>query len=374
MNEAGFGELLDLVYGSIVEPDLWVNVIERIADGTGGQLGWLSQLNVRNGSGSGVLARVDPAIVPAYFEHFAPRNPFVKFSRLHNPSVPWTPKVMVDDEQLPRDMLIKTEYYNDHMAAQQANHVLLIDLAVEGLDVVTVNIGRSEKHGRFTGEDIRVAEALLPHLIRAYKLSGIFSGVGDLSDLHSASVYLSDQGVFIVDPHGRLKEVNQTGETMIGRRDCLRLVGGRLVALTTDASKTLQALIARAASTDPGVRTGGSMALPSSAGRPLSLKVVPLKQAPVFTNVASVLVTVTDLGCEQTVSGQRLREFFGLTAAEARIATALFEGATPKQIAQKNGVSINTIRAQLASIYDKTGTTGQSELARLMTREAFNSR
>ena len=40
----------------------------------------------------------------------------------------------------------------------------------------------------------------------------------------------------------------------------------------------------------------------------------------------------------------------------------------PKEIAEKNGVNINTVRAQLASIYDKTGTTGQSDLSRLMTR------
>ena len=53
---------------------------------------------------------------------------------------------------------------------------------------------------------------------------------------------------------------------------------------------------------------------------------------------------------------------FDLTPGEARVALATFDGSSPEQIAQQHAVSINTIRAQLRSIFGKTGTTRQAEL------------
>lgn len=45
----------------------------------------------------------------------------------------------------------------------------------------------------------------------------------------------------------------------------------------------------------------------------------------------------------------------GLTSAETEVVQALAEGACPKRIACRRDVSICTVRAQLHSIYEKTG-------------------
>jgi DNA-binding CsgD family transcriptional regulator len=368
MNGESYSELLDLIYESVVEPNLWVKVIERVADSVGGNSGWLSQLKITDGSGSGVLARIDPAAATRYLDYYGSVNPFTKFARLHDRSVPWTPRVMVDEEQFPREFLTRTEYYNDHMAPLDCNYALLIDLVAHGDEVVTVNISRATKRGQFDGQDIEFAETLLPHLIRALKLGGVFSDLRVLSDERAAALDRSNRGIFIVDRRCAVRHVNRLAECLIGRHDCLRIAAGKLIAINADATRSLYALVARAASIDPQVRSGGSMALPSSIGRPLSLTVAPLKRELVFTCEASALVCVTDLATELTISDDKLRALFGLTAAEARVARLLFEGGAPKDIAVKSQVSLNTIRVQLASIYAKTGTTGQSELLRLMMR------
>ena len=54
-----------------MEPDLWVPVMERFADMMGGNSAWLSRLSVADGTGSGVLARLDPAYSAIYLDHFA---------------------------------------------------------------------------------------------------------------------------------------------------------------------------------------------------------------------------------------------------------------------------------------------------------------
>jgi DNA-binding CsgD family transcriptional regulator len=63
-----------------------------------------------------------------------------------------------------------------------------------------------------------------------------------------------------------------------------------------------------------------------------------------------------------------LLALYGLTDAEARVALALFEGATSIEIARRFCVSLNTVRSQLARTFEKTGARGQADLVRLLAR------
>lgn len=64
---------------------------------------------------------------------------------------------------------------------------------------------------------------------------------------------------------------------------------------------------------------------------------------------------------------EMLQFAYGVTAREAETALCLLDGLSPGEIAERCGVSINTIRTHLKRIYDKIGVTGQTELvARLL--------
>lgn len=65
-----------------------------------------------------------------------------------------------------------------------------------------------------------------------------------------------------------------------------------------------------------------------------------------------------------------VRESFGLTAAEARLARKLHEGRSLAEAAKDLGVSINTVRNQLRAIFDKMGLARQSDLVRALTELA----
>ena len=82
----------------------------------------------------------------------------------------------------------------------------------------------------------------------------------------------------------------------------------------------------------------------------------------------AVIVCVTDLEAGVSLPQQHLRELFGLTAAESRVAIALFEGLDPREASVHLGLGLTTVRTHLASIFGKTGATSQVELARLMMR------
>ena len=63
-----------------------------------------------------------------------------------------------------------------------------------------------------------------------------------------------------------------------------------------------------------------------------------------------------------------LRESFGLTPAETRLAARLRDGLTLKDAAAELGVSVNTVRNQLRAIFDKLGLSRQSDLIRALTQ------
>ena len=83
---------------------------------------------------------------------------------------------------------------------------------------------------------------------------------------------------------------------------------------------------------------------------------------------ASVLVSIADPEARMALPAERLRELFGLTAAEARLTLSLRRGETLQAACERYDVSPHTVRVQLTSIFRKTQTNRQSELMSLMTR------
>jgi DNA-binding CsgD family transcriptional regulator len=191
----------------------------------------------------------------------------------------------------------------------------------------------------------------------------------------------SPHGLILASPDGRLRFANLAAERLLAEAGGLRAVGGRLTAARPEDARRLREMIASAGA-QPGDgggevggdvardgRTGGCMALPApSRASPLSVTVTPMEPAGSRALGAGrfVLVCVTDLDTGAVLPEQRLRELFGLTTAEARVAQALFEGHSLSEVAAALGLSRNTVHVQLGRIFEKTGVNRQSGLMRLM--------
>jgi len=102
--------------------------------------------------------------------------------------------------------------------------------------------------------------------------------------------------------------------------------------------------------------------------RDLALHAVPIGEGDVQ---ARTMVILVDLSTTPQPRSEVLEKLFGLTAAEARLAIQIGRGDTPADIALENGVSIATVRSQLASVFAKTQTSRQAELVALLARVAI---
>jgi len=367
------GEMLDLVYGAAFEPDQWVKVMERLADHIGGEGGAMSRLNMQDGDGAVVLSRLDPAVLPKYFDHFATRNPLSNVEDAHAYMRDWTPKIITDEDWMPKADLVRSEYYNDFLVPQDIHSTVMIRLGSEGMNISVISLTRSRRKDQFSGEDLAFARWIHPHMVRSFALGRKFVEQKRFGSDLIGAIDRSDHGVFVLEADGLVRFANRAADALVREGGPLRLVGGQLTASHPDAARGLGALVRAAATPGSSPRRGGSMPIPCpNRRRPLSLTVAPLapERISVFETRASAIVWVTDLEAGLAPPEQKLRALFGLTQAETRVALALFEGATPKEAAEQMQVSFHTVRAQLARVFDKTGVNRQAELIRLMMRTA----
>ena len=82
---------------------------------------------------------------------------------------------------------------------------------------------------------------------------------------------------------------------------------------------------------------------------------------------SKTILTLTDLDEKGAASIDGLQRAFGLSASEARVASALTEGDTVEKIAATLRVSPFTVKSHLGAIFVKTGTNRQGELVALLS-------
>lgn len=370
MGQLAEDRLVDRIYAAAIDPSLWPAVIEAVADEIGALQACLTRLSHVDGDGEGIVARIDPASVAAYYDYYRTRNVFTLVDDLDAWRRGWRPTVVSTGDCLPLDDYYRSEYFNDFMRPQDAGATLHIRLDLTETTSAAIAFGRAVRKGDFENQAFARASRLQPHLIRAYRLGrelGASLGVGiDLA----RTLEVSPQAILVVDAGGMLRHANPAGERRLRSGKGLMLLNGRLTAQHSDAARRLSELVT-AATAPRGLRAGGSMSLPFPGGRfPLAIRVSPLltDAVAIFARPELALISLTDLDREVRAPEDALRLLFGLTAAEARLATGVFDGLSLPEAADLFGVSINTVRFQLARVFDKTGVARQAELVKLMMR------
>jgi DNA-binding CsgD family transcriptional regulator len=179
-------------------------------------------------------------------------------------------------------------------------------------------------------------------------------------------------GCALVDAGGRVVRLNEAARAHLGRG--LMLSHGQLVASDRGGNDAFRDLLARVlglGAAQGELPRGGAVALTRPEGRPLVLHARACREpSGGAIEPGGALIVILDPDAEQAPSAETVRQVFGLTCAEARLAVLLVRGLELKDIAALNGVAEATIRSQLKSVLAKTGTHRQSQLVALLSRLA----
>jgi DNA-binding CsgD family transcriptional regulator len=101
--------------------------------------------------------------------------------------------------------------------------------------------------------------------------------------------------------------------------------------------------------------------------RPLQVLAAPFGSNNLGPKGAVAIVFISDPELKPTLRSNILRELYGLTQAETRLALSLVDGRSLIETADSIGVTHETVRSQVKSVLHKTGTRRQGELTRLLS-------
>jgi pimeloyl-ACP methyl ester carboxylesterase/DNA-binding CsgD family transcriptional regulator len=172
-------------------------------------------------------------------------------------------------------------------------------------------------------------------------------------------------GMMIVDSESHVLAYNQKLDQIVSGGIGISLTGSILSVSSSNDTARLRRMIHAAANGDEKEGKAINISLSDSA-MPLAALVLPFKTdaSPpgIGSNQALVFIAAPEIHLD--ISTETLMALYELTRAEARLVSALVKGRSLNSIADEFGLSKHTLRTQLKSVYEKTGTHRQAELVR----------
>jgi len=237
----------------------------------------------------------------------------------------------------------------------------------------SVSLFRGPASPEFKVSDLETLNLLVPHIQRAFKLYFQFSELKARSEGIETALNMLATGVIFLGAKDEILLMNNVAEEVLKRRDGLFLRHGKLGAALQAESARMQAMIegARQIGTGNGFSAGGTILITREKGRPLSVTGVPLREFSLTLSQrpASVLF-ISDPDTNLGVPADVLKRCYGLTPSEGRLAMVLSDGHSLKEAADWCGVTYNTAKSQLKSVFLKTQVQRQGELIRLLLSTA----
>ncbi|MDQ8729277.1 helix-turn-helix transcriptional regulator [Bradyrhizobium sp. LHD-71] len=371
---AGDEGLIDQIYSVVADPARWPSLLTSVSDQIGSLGGMAAYVNLGRGESMMEIGRLSPVFAKVFEDrHLA--NPWTKAMQRVIPNR----RVVMMSSLVPFSSVSKTPFHADVLAPGaivDGMSIMLPSLAIDG-GYGGLHFSIQRRREKWTSETARQLERLAPHLCRALeaciKLAPLIDGTRQIERVLS----LMPSAALLIDGQRRVRFANAAAEQLFVARDGLSLdrerqlqVGNPFPAENAAFSRALTEALDVASGEDRRIGEPVKITRLSGAG---SLLVVPVPlPKPVFelwkvVESARALVLVLDPNARQENAIKGLRSAFGLTAAEARVASLVASGLSGPQTANVLGVTAATVKTHLARSFEKTGTRSQVALARLLS-------
>lgn len=359
-------QLIDLLYEAVVEPNGWTLFLQGFSDALHGHAAILFTQDYQSAAVPFFAAvRSDPAVGQSYQDHYVSVNIWMRREENLRTGRAVTDQLLATDDELRG-----SEFYNDWLRPQHPFHALGGVVRRQGSFVSKISVLRPHDHGPYGTEEFALYRGIAEHLGRALDMQ---ERLGHLSVQRAASeetLHHLTVGVLLLDTDRRILFANRAAEAICSGDDGLAIAGRALRAARPCDDRTLQQLLEESVLTGKGAGfgTGGMLYVARRSGRrPYSLAVSPIAPSAslILAGEPATVVFITDPETKAEVTPDALQRLYGLTNAEARLLAKLIDGEKLQDYAERNSVTMNTVRTQLAHIFSKTGTNRQAELVRL---------
>jgi DNA-binding CsgD family transcriptional regulator len=219
---------------------------------------------------------------------------------------------------------------------------------------------------RLDGESRKLLDALALQLGRTWRRAGEEERAVLAPAALAAALDRLAFGVLLAAPGGAVLFANAAARELLGEQRGLALRGGRLQAVDHHLQERLDGVLTGASTRPAEPERGLALRVPGPDGKALEVTVVPTATPWASRHEGGALVLLSHAASGHPAPAEVLRDLYGLTPAEARVAQALLAGQGVPEAAAALGCRPSTVRAHLKNLYTKLGTTRRADLVRLL--------
>jgi DNA-binding CsgD family transcriptional regulator len=358
-------QLVDLAYSAAIDDALWPLWTQSVIDklGADGGLFWVIDAEREEMSRS--------------FFHFPGGKQDVLISEYQAEMVRLDPQmdrvctsdtseIYLDTDHVSIADRATREYLNWQVDRCGTRHHMTASVVLSDTLRAGISVHRSPEAGPANNLQQRALRAIFPQMARALNLG--FKHHAQMKEAWWAGVTEpAGKAFLLIDEHGRVHRLSAAAKQVIERGDGLSVMRDRLVSRNAGATDALARIVLQAVSRQ--TPQSGSATVPRTvAKQPYRVVAYPLPVARRFLvpNEAAALVEIIDPIPGPASPGEVYRTVYGLTKREAEISALLASGLSLETAAERLGISRNTVRVHLQSLFAKTGTNRQAELMKVL--------
>jgi DNA-binding CsgD family transcriptional regulator len=360
-----FSATIEKLYAAAADAALWQEALCAIENYTGSTGAVLNLVPKTNDAPplclAGSFSRDDCA---EYARDYMWRCPRIAFSQAH-PELPIQfDSMILSESEMDRDPTYEwfgkhgLRYYLGGWIGETSTHYAVMSLQ------------RSRRQGHVDVEQVQQFSLVVTHMARALSLAAKLGTLERCESLNGALIDALPQAIFVLDEYGRVMFANRSAERILRLGEAVGLVDKKLQCrFSRDQVRLEQAIQSAIAPTGLEPRGGWARIHCASGQKKFVALVAPIMPGEIlFASLEpKALLIITD-PTETAFGDERaLHDLFGLTPAEARLASALSAGHSIESSAAVLSITQATARSALKSVFRKTGLTRQQDLVRMLT-------
>ncbi len=365
--------------------DAFDEIVSGFYRAASGQIGWVDALTPFQRALSALAVyvhAVDTAQGRIAFAHAANDMPIeaeLDYLRTYHRIDPRTnlvidrePGVWINCWEVFDDAFVaKDPFYQEFLIPYGGRYVSGMKLLQEGSACVFLGVHRGIGSPKLDAAEIATCQRLATHLTSALTMYQGQLRLHQESRLGLEVLTRLRTPIVLIDDQRRVQQANPAARALLAANDAVFESGGHLYCRRPcDDSvllQGLQELLWGEATPVTDTLFVRARAAAADVGLGLYLDALrPEKTLHVFGERPLAMVTIHDPRDHPTLDPFVVATAFALTPAEARVAVALAAGASPEQIATRHRTSIHTVRSQVQTILQKTGTTRQAEMVGML--------
>ena len=360
-----YDNALQHIYDASMSPDLWVQALAHFGSVTGSVGNHVLLCDeffeptfgvIHSGYGQNFASKAHRQ----YVGEFAA----VDYERRKNFLKSAGSQTLRNEEMISHQELKSCPVHNEYNREFECERQLMFAGTISNRNYLSVCGSRSIDSKPYSEEELFLFNALSKHITRSFtlqnKVGAIFAPNSTLEQIISSQ----EHSVFILDKTKRLKWSNDIGRTLLSNLTSLSLINGRLVTRDSRFLARLDELVDQACGLSAVSKTRPAFTFYRDQKNDYHVSVFSVGlQASFVSDTKELAVLVFKPIDESSPPPKSLvSDYFGLTAAEAKLAIGLAAGKSINDYAELNNLSIHTVRSAAKTVLNKTECKRQVEL------------